>query len=165
MNKALSVIAFGIFLLTTSLAINGSTAQLQSEKLMELGKYNCEDEMSKLDYLAVQLQEKPETFTYIVVYGGRRGMRLDEVEVRAARMRRYLVETRGISLDRVVVANGGFRENLTVEFWLVPRGVKPPTVTPGVARKNVKFKKGKFRRMEEPGCFPDKLPVAKPRPA
>jgi len=134
-------------------------AQLQSEKLMELGKYNCEDEMSKLDYLAVQLQGNPDTYGYIVVYGGRRGMQRGEIEVRAARMRRYLIETRGISSDRIEVAAGGFREKLTVEFWRVPRGVKPPTVTPGVDPKNVKFKKGKFDGREEPGCFPDKLPV------
>jgi hypothetical protein len=77
-------------LLATSVAISGSPAQVQSNKLMEFGKYNCEDEMSKLDYLAVQLQDNPETYGYIVVYGGRRGMQRNEVEVRAARMRRYL---------------------------------------------------------------------------
>jgi hypothetical protein len=42
--------------------------------------------------------------------------------------------------------------------------VKPPTVTPGVDPKNVKFKKGKFDGREEPGCFPDKLPVANKSP-
>jgi hypothetical protein len=103
-----------------------SPAQLQAVKLMEFGKYNCEDEMSKLDYLALQLPDNADTYGYIIVYGGRRGMRRDEVRVRAARMRRYLVETRGVSSKRVAVVDGGFREKLTVEFWRLARGEKPP---------------------------------------
>jgi hypothetical protein len=98
-----------------------SPAQLQAVKLMEFGKYNCEDEMSKLDYLALQLPDNADTYGYIIVYGGRRGMRRDEVRVRAARMRRYLVETRGVSSKRVAVVDGGFREKLTVEFWRLAR--------------------------------------------
>jgi hypothetical protein len=149
-----------MFLLATSVAISGSPAQVQSNKLMEFGKYNCEDEMSKLDYLALQLQDNPEKYSYIVVYGGRRGMQRNEVEVRAARMRRYLLETRGITSDRIVVAAGGFRKKLTVEVWLLARGEKPPAATSTVDRKKVTFKKGRFNGWEEPGCFPDKLPVA-----
>ncbi|MEK6279471.1 MAG: hypothetical protein AABN95_03880 [Acidobacteriota bacterium] len=142
-----------------------SPAQVHAVKLMEFGKYNCEDEMSKLDYLAVQLQENPDTYSYIIVYGGRRGMRRGEVRVRAARMRRYLVETRGINSDRIAVVDGGFRENLTVEFWRLARGEKPPAVTSTVDPKKVKFTKGKFERFEEPGCFPDRLPVPRARRA
>jgi hypothetical protein len=142
-----------------------SPAQLQGVKLMEFGKYNCEDEMSKLDYLAVQLQDNPDTYGYIVVYGGRIGMRRREVGVRAARMRRYLVETRGINSDRVAVFDGGFREKLTVEVWRLASGEKPPATTSTVDPKKVKFKKGKFSGWEEPGCFPDKLPVPRARPA
>jgi hypothetical protein len=48
-----------------------SPAQLQAVKLMEFGKYNCEDEMSKLDYLALQLPDNADTYGYIIVYGGR----------------------------------------------------------------------------------------------
>jgi hypothetical protein len=142
-----------------------SRAPGQAVKLMEFGIYNCEDEMSKLDYLALQLQDNPDTYGYIIVYGGRRGMRRDEVGVRAARMRRYLVETRGVGSDRVAVVDGGFREKLTVEFWRLARGEKPPAVTSTVDPKKVKFKKGKFEGKEEPGCFPDKLPVPRARAA
>jgi hypothetical protein len=154
----------GLYFLATSLTLSVSLDRSQAKKVMEFGKYNCEDEMSKLDYLAVQLQDIPETYGYIVVYGGRRGMRRGEVEVRAARMRRYLVATRGLSSDRVAVAAGGFRKNLTVEFWIVPRGIAPPAATPSIDRKKVKFQKGNFEGWEEPGCFPDKLPVASASP-
>jgi hypothetical protein len=141
-----------------------SRAQVQAVKLMEFGRYNCEDEMSKLDYLALQLQDNPDTYGYIIVYGGRLGMRRDEVGVRAARMRRYVVETRGVSSNRVAVVDGGFREKLTVEFWRLARGEKPPAVRSTVDPKKAKFKKGKFDGREEPGCFPDQLRAARSPP-
>ncbi len=143
------------------LMAGGSSASLEAQKIMEFGEYNCEDEMARLDHLANELHDNPATYAYIIVYGGRRGMRRDEVRVRAARMRRYLVENRGVSRERVEVVNGGFRQKLSVEFWLVPRGEKPPAATPTVKPTEVRFKKGNFEVWAEPGCFPDELPVAK----
>ena len=76
-----------------------SPAFFEAQKVMEFGEYNCEDEMARLDHLANELRNNPEKYAYIIVYGGRRGTRRDEIRVRAARMRRYLAETRGVSRE------------------------------------------------------------------
>ena len=44
-------------------------------------------------------------------------------------------------LDRFKFIDAGFREELTVEFWLVPLGAKPPVPTPTLTK--MKYRKGK----------------------
>jgi hypothetical protein len=56
--------------------------------------------------------------------------RRGEAEDRVARLKPYLVETRGIDPQRIVIVNGGYRENWMAELWIVPRGTNPPQPTP-----------------------------------
>ena len=55
-----------------------------------------------------------------------------------SRAREYLVSQRGIDASRLVVVNGGFREEDSVELWMVPSGAKPPQATPTVKASDVK---------------------------
>src|SRR5688500_19979075 len=87
----------------------GSSASFAAQKVMEFSEYNCEDEMARLDHLANELRNNPETYAYITVYGGRRGIMSDGARARAARMSRNLVESRGISRERFQDAKGGAR--------------------------------------------------------
>ena len=45
--------------------------------------------------------------------------------------------------NNLILTDGGFREKLALEFWIVPNGVEPPKPTPTVDKKDVKFRKGK----------------------
>ena len=45
---------------------------------------------------------------------------IGQVEKLMSRARDYLVTQRGIDASRLVVVNGGFREEDTVELWIVP---------------------------------------------
>jgi len=94
---------------------------------------NCtfDDQKARLDNLAVELQHDPSTRAYIIAYGGRMSP-LGQVEVLMSRARDYLVSQRGIDASRLVVVNGGFREEDSVELWMVPSGAKPPQATPTV---------------------------------
>lgn len=97
----------------------------------ECNSCTFDDQKARLDNLAVELQHDPSTRAYIIAYGGRMSP-VGQVEVLMTRARDYLVSQRGIDASRLVVVNGGFREEDSVELWMVPSGAKPPQATPTV---------------------------------
>ncbi|HET6669847.1 MAG TPA: hypothetical protein VFH15_06405 [Pyrinomonadaceae bacterium] len=109
----------------------------------EAGEYDVccscafDDQKARLDNLAVELQNDPSATAYIFGYGGRTS-RTGEADRLITRARDYLVNQRGIDAARVVVVNGGLREENCVELWIVPSGATPPqprpTLQPGDAR-------------------------------
>jgi hypothetical protein len=100
------------------------------------GNVRFNDEKARLDLFAVELQNNPGAQGYIIAYGGRRG-RAGEAQARADRARDYLVNTRGIDASRITTVDGGFREDLEVELWLVPTGATAPTASPTVDASEV----------------------------
>ena len=106
---------------------------------------NCtfDDQKARLDNLAVELQNDPSTRAYILAYGGRMSP-IGQVEKLMSRARDYLVTQRGIDASRLVVVNGGFREEDSVELWIVPSGASAPQPTPTVQAGDVN--PGKARR-------------------
>jgi len=106
---------------------------------------NCtfDDQKARLDNLAVELQNDPSTRGYILAYGGRMSP-MGQVDKLMSRARDYLVTQRGIDASRLVVVNGGFREEDSVELWLVPSGASAPLPTPTVQAGEVN--PGKARR-------------------
>jgi hypothetical protein len=100
---------------------------------------NCtfDDQKARLDNLAVELQNDPTTRAYIIAYGGRTSP-LGQVEVLMTRAREYLTSQRGIDGSRFTVVNGGFREEDSVELWIVPSGATPPQATPTVQAGDLK---------------------------
>jgi hypothetical protein len=125
-------------------------------KFDEYGDICEEDEMARLDNFAIQLQANPDFVGYVVFYGGRcysscrydyprhrpRYPRRGEAQARADRIKPYLVSTRGIETDRIVVLNGGFRESWTAELWIVPKGPPPPPLTPTVKASDIEYRSG-----------------------
>ena len=96
-----------------------------------------DDQKARLDNLAVELQNDPSTTTYVIAYGGRTS-RIGQADLLGARARDYLVAQRGIDQSRIVVMNGGFREEDCVELYIVPRGATPPQPTPTVQAGDVR---------------------------
>jgi len=107
-------------------------------KFDEYGNIAFNDEKARLDNFAIQLQNEPGAQGYIIAYGGRRG-RTGEAQARADRAKDYLVNTRGLDPGRVVTVDGGYREDLTVELWIVPTGATPPTASPTVQASEVQI--------------------------
>ena len=66
-----------------------------------------EFEHAVLDTFAVRLHEAPNEVGYIIVYAGRRSCKR-EAQMRGMRMKKYLVEYRGVPWDRVIWKDGGF---------------------------------------------------------
>jgi hypothetical protein len=96
-----------------------------------------DDQKARLDNLAVELQNDPTTTTYIFAYGGRTS-RVGQADRLLARARDYLVSQRGIDASRIILMNGGFREDDCVEVWVVPQGATAPTPSPTVQPGDVR---------------------------
>ncbi|HYO63676.1 MAG TPA: hypothetical protein VER08_08610 [Pyrinomonadaceae bacterium] len=120
-------------------------ARPEARKIDEYGPIRFNDEKARLDNLAIALQNDPTAQGYLVCYGGRRG-RAGEAQARCDRARNYLVNERGITADRIVTVDGGYREELTVELWVVPTGANPPTATPTVDASEVQTTPAPRRR-------------------
>jgi hypothetical protein len=148
-NKVLSVVIWLLLLTTVTIA-----STKQPLKIAELKSPNCECEMLGLDLLAEKLSSDINSIGYVVIYGGRNDTKREEMQIRSARIKRYLTKERGIRAGRLVVIAGGYRENMTVELWIRPQGADAPGVAPTVDAKEVRFLKSKMSRWEEPGCSP-----------
>jgi hypothetical protein len=133
---------FGLAVLSESYVATCSVTE-QPQKFDEFGDVTCEDELARLDNFTITVLNNPDSKAYVIVYGGRRGRR-NEAKARAARMKFYLVKMRGMDAKRIVTLDGGFREELSTEFWLVRPGDSIPLPTPTIAPKDAKLR-GKIR--------------------
>ena len=97
------------------------------------------------DNLAIELQNDPSRRAYIIAYGGRTSP-LNRVDILMSRARDYLITQRGIDASRFEVVNGGFREDDSVELWIVPSGAAAPKATPTVQAKDLKPAPAKRKR-------------------
>ena len=88
-----------------------------------------DDDKARLDNLAIELQNNPGATGHIVAYAGR-GRRVGEADRMGRRAIDYLTTARGISRDRLVFVNGGYRETNSFELWVVPQGAEAPRPTP-----------------------------------
>lgn len=99
-----------------------------------------DDQKARLDNLAVELQNDPSTRAYIIAYGGRMSP-VGQVEKLMTRAKDYMIKQRGIDASRLTVVNGGYREDDSVELWIVPSGAAAPQATPTVQAGEIKRKR------------------------
>ncbi|HEX7771298.1 MAG TPA: hypothetical protein VF435_02685 [Pyrinomonadaceae bacterium] len=107
-----------------------------AQEFDECNSCSLNDQKARLDNLAVELQNDPSARAYIIAYGGRVSP-LGQGQKLMSRAREYLVSHRGIDASRLTVVNGGFREEDSVELWLVPSGAAAPQPTPTVQMGDV----------------------------
>ena len=135
--------------LTASLLVSGlapdcsyaATATINvagpAKKLDEYGTVKDDEETGHLDNFvpAVTASEQ----AYIIVYAGRTNVR-GQANVDLRRIRAYLVKA-GMPPERIVTLDGGYREELTHELWLVPVGAEAPRPSPTLTAKDIVFPK------------------------
>jgi PKD domain len=122
---------------STSSSCSTGISAIGPRKIDEYGNIRFNDEKARLDNFAIELQNDPTSQGYLICYGGQTG-RTGEAQARCDRAKNYLVSTRGIDASRVVTVDGGYREALTVELWVVPSGATPPAASPTVDPSQVK---------------------------
>jgi len=109
---------------------SGFTTQIQRKITSTLTDFypplKRDDEKARLDNFAIQLQNDPSAKGYIIVYGAP-GTKSGEKQKRIKFDVDYLVATRGIDSTRLVTLEGGMRDQLTTELWIVPLGADPPS--------------------------------------
>jgi len=112
-----------LLLLLSSLAFAQESTS-GARKLDEFDDILASDLIARLDYLATQLQNEPNSKAFLIVYRARRDM--PGLSNRyAQRMKGYLVHTRGLAAERVVTVDGGVALCLVQELWIVPPGTAP----------------------------------------
>lgn len=102
---------------------------VECRKFDEFPAIAYNDEKARLDNYAIELQNDPTATAYVIVYPGQKG-RAGEVQRHTSRVVDYLVNSRGVSGQRIVTIVGPTRDVLLVELWLCPQGAKPPAVAP-----------------------------------
>ena len=142
-----NLLIFKILVLCVSVLSVNCTLEAQqvigdsSRKFDEFYGSNWESAMARLDQFALNMQNSPNMIGVLIVYGGQRRQR-GEARAWRACLKSYLVSRRGIERNRIVMINGGYREDLTVELWETDRR-RIPNPQPHVKPIDVRFKKGK----------------------
>ena len=131
-----------LFLCTMAMLIVGgeSNAGLDSccRKIDEYHDISSKQEKKLLRVFALELNEAGlDGIGYILSYGGTRTCP-EEAKGRGERARVYLVSGLSVDAERVVVIDGGYRKEPTVELWIGFRGglapAAVPTLEPGQVR-------------------------------
>lgn len=84
-----------------------------------------DDDKARFDNCVIQLQSRPDSQLYIILYQGteRRSLSADALSKRTLD---YLVKTRGVDPRRIVITKWGNRPRTSYEIWIVPPGAQPP---------------------------------------
>lgn len=136
--------AIATFCLILVMSVSASAQTVTPRNFDSFSNWNCEDFMAHLDNLFVTLQHDPTLKAYIISYGGSDGRR-GEARMWGARAKDYLA-LRGLDIQRLVILNGGYREQRTIELWPWPSDSPAPVATPTLKLKDVKFKQGRMKR-------------------
>lgn len=83
------------------------------------------DLRARLDNLAIQLQTEPESKAFVIVYSGKYDLPA-RVSSYRERIGDYLVNMRGVDPERLVVLDGGYRQVVTTEAWIVGKNAPAP---------------------------------------
>lgn len=132
----------------------------ETKKLDEFSYTNCCDFGARIDWATITQRENPGSKIYIIFYQGKKvaGRRWNHKlqnsedalfnpvrgEFRGL-VRGIMKRAEFLKADTkdLIIKNGGFRELLTVEVWIVPAGAEPPALTPTIDGKDVRFTKGR----------------------
>src|SRR5262245_21744819 len=89
-------------------------------RFMEHGNVRWRDERAVLDHLADSFRRSSDQVIYFLIYAGQSSCK-DEARLRAMRAKKYLVQHHKIPQADIVWRNGGFRTDLSVQIWLLPK--------------------------------------------
>jgi hypothetical protein len=85
-----------------------------------------DDVKARLDAYVIELQNKPDSKGYIILYSGAKSKPAQTQKLNA-KVIDYLVKDRGFPPERIVILQGGKRDDDFVELWVVESGADPPT--------------------------------------
>ena len=141
--RIITILVFCVIALCMSSIVEAQQVIVDySSKFDEFYGSGWESAMGRLDNFALDLRNNPRMIGVLIVYGGKRSRR-GEARAWSACLKGYLISRRGIEASRIVMVNGGYRDDLTVELWETTDRKHIPNPEPQVKPKDVRFKKGK----------------------
>lgn len=109
------------------------------------GKIPFEDAEARLDSFMIELRNlnegRPHYRGFIIVYAGR-SAHAAEASANAECAKNYLVSVRNAAPDSVVAADGGYRDQFTIELYIMPNDAYPPLLMPTVSPKQIEILPG-----------------------
>jgi len=154
---------FFIFLLLLSFAFSIS-AQTNEERLIDEFSYlDCGNFMMRMHWIFLKSQESPDSKIYVIYYGRRyiRESVWNKKTNTAVIKLKYPHREDGLNWaksipyfltwkppygtkimvpkDKIILINGGFREDLGIEIWLVSKDAELPKPTPTIVEKDIIF--------------------------
>lgn len=99
---------------------------------------NSEGGSARIDNFRIQLDQSPQDGGLVIVYGGKISKK-GEIEAHIRGIKQAFALKR-IDHERSPVIDGGYREKMTVEFWIIPPGAEIPLPSSTVDAKKVRFK-------------------------
>jgi len=159
------------FIFVFVLAFNISAQTNEARQIDEFGRIPCGDFMARMDGIFNELQNSPDSKIYVVYYGGRnrrenignkKTKSFDKIKLKyshrddglnwAKSIPLYLTsdfvyKAKALTSDKIVLISGGFREDMQVEIWLVPKDAELPKPNPTIAEANIKFRNDKPLRI------------------
>lgn len=103
----------------------GQAARPVPRQFDSFGEIQWSDLMARLDNFAVELQNEPESGGLVVAYASKHKFPGWPLR-RAHSSIDYLTGTRGLDASRLSAANGGLRDAVGFELWVVPPGAETP---------------------------------------
>ena len=163
-------IKLGLLLSLSLIAVIRLSAQAQnSVKMLEFEDFGCEELKLRTEKLLLEVANNPGSTGYIIGYDGRYRRfnrnsqssrdfvyslpRTNELTSRLDLIKKqlkFLLGTLPWNDKNYIFVNGGVREHLTIEYFVVPKGAKPPAPTP--ALKKIRHVPGRVRRLSLGDC-------------
>ena len=130
-----------------------SALSQSAEKLDEFENIPCDDYLARMDAAMNEAYKNPLSTVYLLIYEGKEmkyNSRKRKTELvfpgfgsakaKIDSVKRYM-SLRTFPIERFKFIKAGFRENSTVEIWIVPTEAIPPKSTPTLTK--MKYRKGK----------------------
>jgi hypothetical protein len=131
-----------LIVLLSSLALNSAFGQVTKQaakKFDEFGYMNHENYSARLDNIALALQNEPVSQGYFIFYNGQKSLPGAALRY-MRRLQNYMMNLRGVEPARMILLEGGRREEMAVEFWISSPGSRAPIPTPMVSIQPIKTK-------------------------
>ena len=113
----------------------GESAYLPPELYYD--EVSPKEEEVRLAYLAKRLQQRePQSKVYLIGYADQCA-RINEAQLRAKRAKKFLVDRLGIEEQRIVIIDGGHRDDEWIELYIIPPNKPKPLASPNIHPKNV----------------------------
>ena len=146
--KLLIAIAFCICMLVAVVRAQEPSNRtiMEPDRFDQWGDIGLNDENVQLNKLALQAKEWPLSIIYLFIHAGQTAC-VGEAKARSMRVKNYLVQ-QGISPERIVLTDAGWRKEVSVQVWIWPPQLGKPKVSsdlnlkPGAVKleKNCKMK-------------------------